>query len=287
MGKEIKIYLVDGTPYGMRKIKISNWSGISLTAFKNNLSKFEKRKELSKPCVYFLIGDVEESVCHKRIYIGETENFKKRLDDHMKNKDFWNQCILFTSIDDNFNKAHVKWLESHFYSHFRNFSHIILENASGPKKSKLSESDTSSLNEYSKNVYLILNALGVYTTNTKEANVNKKIKERFHMSEAGVDAYMEREQEKYKVLEGAVIREKQQLMYQNKYKGAYAKRNSLLNEGFLVEQDNGMLLLKKDVCFKSPSAASVFCAGSSSNGRTAWKNKDGKTLTELEEEEIQ
>ena len=284
MGKVIKTYLVDDTSFSMRTVEILGWSGIALTAFRNNLPGFLERKELSNPSVYFLIGDVEESAYSKRIYIGETENFKKRLRDHVNNE-FWNQCIVFTSNNDHLSKAHVKWLESHFYNEFSNFGYVSLENASAPKKPKLPESDKSYLSEYSNNVYLVLSTLGVYIANIKEDNTKKIIKQRFHMSnKAGVDAYMEIEQGLYKILKGAVVH-KERPEYREKYKSAYERRDSLLNDNFLVEQDNGMLLLKKDEYFTSGGLAADFCAGYGV-GRRAWKNKDGKTLVDIEEEEI-
>ena len=282
MGKVIKTYLVDDTPFSIRTIEILGWSGIALTAFRNNLPDFLKRKELSNPSVYFLIGDNEESVYHKRIYIGETENFKKRSH---KDKEFWNQCIVFTSIGDHFNKAHVKWLESHFCSDFSKFSYVSLENTSKPKKPKLPESDRSYLRKYSNNAYLVLSTLGVYIANIKEDNAKKIIEQSFHMSnKAGVNAYMEIEQGLYKVLKGAIIH-KERVDYREISKSAYKRRDFLLNEGFLVELDNGMLLLKRDEYFTSGGLAADFCAGYAV-GRRAWKNKDGKTLVDIEEEEI-
>ncbi len=44
---------------------------------------------------------------------------------------------------------------------------------------------------------------------------------------------------------------------------------------------NGVLQEKQ--LFSSPSYAAVFVLGMNTNGRTDWKNKDGKTLKELEE----
>ena len=39
-------------------------------------------------------------------------------------------------------------------------------------------------------------------------------------------------------------------------------------------------IVKEDVLFKSPSTAANFVTGSSTNGLTAWKTKDGVTLKE-------
>ena len=291
MEKVIQTRLIDGTPLSMRIIEILNWSGISLTAFRSNLSKFKERKELSNPCVYFLIEDSEESIYGKRIYIGQTANFKKRLRGHMKRE--WNQCILFTSIGRYLTKTHVEWLEAHFYNDFSDFGYVSLENDRIPKKSGLPESDKSYLSEYSNNVYLILSTLGVYIPNIKEVNAKKTTEQSFHMSDkVGMKAYMKKEQGEYIVLKGSLIREErfyssgERKSYREGYKRIYRLRDSLLKDGFLVEQDNGLFLLKKDVPLPSGSMAADFCAGWGAGSRY-WKNKDGKTLVEVEEEEIQ
>lgn len=40
-------------------------------------------------------------------------------------------------------------------------------------------------------------------------------------------------------------------------------------------------ILQEDVKFKSPSIAGNFVTGRSTNGQTAWKSKDGKTIKEI------
>ena len=43
-------------------------------------------------------------------------------------------------------------------------------------------------------------------------------------------------------------------------------------------------ILTDDIVFSSPSSAAGFVAGRSSNGKTAWKTKDGRTINALLEE---
>ncbi|HSQ51099.1 MAG TPA: DUF4357 domain-containing protein [Nitrospiraceae bacterium] len=58
-------------------------------------------------------------------------------------------------------------------------------------------------------------------------------------------------------------------------------RQKLKDDGVLtVKTDH--LLFTKDVEFSSPSAAAAVIHGGHANGLIAWKNKDGKTLKELE-----
>ena len=54
------------------------------------------------------------------------------------------------------------------------------------------------------------------------------------------------------------------------------KRESLLQEYTTTEGDK--LVMTSDKTFSSPSTASTFCLGRSSNGWIEWKDKDGNTL---------
>ena len=74
------------------------------------------------------------------------------------------------------------------------------------------------------------------------------------------------------VLKGSVLSES--IAYTEKFRGAKSVEKS--REGVL--KDN---VLQKDVAFKSASAAANFVTGNSTNGLTAWKDKNGKTIKEL------
>ena len=63
-------------------------------------------------------------------------------------------------------------------------------------------------------------------------------------------------------------------------------RADLLKNGVLVADATG-LKFTQDYTFSSPSTASSFVLGSSSNGRTNWKNSKGRTLKEIQEAETQ
>jgi hypothetical protein len=58
-------------------------------------------------------------------------------------------------------------------------------------------------------------------------------------------------------------------------------RQNLLDEGVLTVKV-GHLVFSRDAEFSSPSAAAAVICGGHTNGLLAWKNKDGKTLKELE-----
>ena len=63
---------------------------------------------------------------------------------------------------------------------------------------------------------------------------------------------------------------------------AIRRRSQLIEDGILVRADNA-LVFKKDYEFTSPSAAAGVIRGGTAPGPIKWKNKDGKTLREIEE----
>lgn len=46
-----------------------------------------------------------------KAYIGETENFDKRVRDHINKKDFWQRALVFVSLAHDKTKADVQYLE--------------------------------------------------------------------------------------------------------------------------------------------------------------------------------
>lgn len=74
------------------------------------------------------------------------------------------------------------------------------------------------------------------------------------------------------VLKGSVL--SGTVAHTEKFRGAKSIEKS--REGVL----NGNIL-QKDVGFKSASTAANFVTGSSTNGLTAWKDKDGRTIKEI------
>ena len=111
IGKTIRIYLDDGSVSGIRHAEIVNWTGQAISSPRTQIKSLSAWEESKKPGVYFLFG-VDEESGQDAVYIGEAENVFDRLQNHIANKDFWNEVVFFTSKDENLTKSHVKYLES-------------------------------------------------------------------------------------------------------------------------------------------------------------------------------
>jgi len=67
----------------------------------------------------------------------------------------------------------------------------------------------------------------------------------------------------------------------HKYPWPVNMRQKLKNDGAISERTDHLLFIQ-DVEFSSPSAAAAVIHGGHANGLTAWKNKEGKSLKDLE-----
>ena len=138
----IKIFLPGGDPDGIRLIEKSNWSGAGLMIPRALFSEGRQRKELARTGVYVLVGPPEESGL-PRVYVGEGDPVRPRLDQHAAKKDFWTNCFAFTSKDENLNKAHVQYLEARLVGLASQAKRCTLDNRNAPALPSLSESDAA------------------------------------------------------------------------------------------------------------------------------------------------
>lgn len=101
MGKKLTVYMIDGTPYGPRLAEIGNWVGKAIYCQRASVNKILSRSEFDNPGIYCLKGDPTDEAFDEKIYIGEAENIKNRLKQHLSdlNKDF-KELIFFVSKDE-------------------------------------------------------------------------------------------------------------------------------------------------------------------------------------------
>jgi hypothetical protein len=270
--KTVKLSLLEGYPSGSKKVQLSNWSGFAFTIPRSSLNITIKRDELSKQCVYFLLGGTSTS---QHVYIGEAENFQKRILQH-QNKDFWNMCVVFLSKDDNLSKAHIKYLEASLIKDCKIANRSNLENANQPEGSKLSEEDEAEMIEFKDNIKLILSVLGFTFHNIENPNEQKnKI---FSIKAKGIQANAIYTSEGVVLLEGSQIAKNETPSASN---GIRNLRKEKLDEGYIIDREEFFEVIKK-ITFTGVSTASSFVLGRNSNGWIEWKNKLGKSLDEVE-----
>jgi len=157
-GKTIKIFLIDGDPNGRMSCELSNWSGKAYKIPRVKIKDCFDRNDLLNTTVYLLFGKDEED--KDQVYIGEAESILKRLNQHLTQKDFWNETIVFISKDENLNKAHIKYLENRLYDIAKKANRYKIENTITPTQSSISEPDRAEMEEFIENIIMLVNTLG-------------------------------------------------------------------------------------------------------------------------------
>lgn len=274
----IKIFLAHGDPKRLRTAELSNWTGKAVAGPRSEFDSVLAREESQNSGVYFLTG-IDPETGKSAVYIGEAESIKDRVKGHLE-KDFWNHIAFFTSKDENLTKAHIRYLEGRLIEQAKQAGRAEVKNSQS-SGARLPESDREDMEIFLEKVHQLLPVLGVEvlvpTTVSAEGCTEleplsceiKGLKAAGHLTPNGIV-----------VLAGsqAVLNERPS---SQKYPWAFNMRQKLKEEGAIVVKTDH-LLFTQDVEFSSPSAAAAVIHGGHANGLISWKNKDGKTLKELE-----
>lgn len=275
----IKIFLPGGDPDGVRLIEKSNWSGAGLMIPRALFSEGRQRKELARTGVYVLVGPPEESGL-PRVYVGEGDPIRPRLDQHAAKKDFWTSCFAFTSKDENLNKAHVQYLEARLIGLATQTKRCSLDNGNVPAQPSLSESDAADADGFLAEMLLCFPVLGlgVFSTAGPATATGRTL----YLSAKGVKAEGRETAEGFAVRAGSAA-----VKVEVPSCHAYLKelRTALAANGVFKPVEGGFVF-DQDYVFQSPSTAAGVILGRSANGRIEWKTNDGKTLKQLQEAEV-
>lgn len=274
--KTITTFLLDGEPTGTKVVELSNWSGKAYFIPRNKLKKtFSDKKtkeDLDSQCVYFLIGDTEEG--DRKVYVGEAENSTKRINQHNRQKDFWNLAVCFLSKDENLTKAHVKYLEAKLAKKIKQAGRAELENSTTPTESGLPRRSEAEMKEFMNNIELILSSLGSTFLQDLKEEASEDV---FYCKSNRSEAKGELTNEGFVVFEGSKISKEET---DSINKGLHQLRQKALESGELKEGDE-YYILTKDKVISSPSYAAGFVLGRNANGWTEWRNEKGESLDEI------
>lgn len=268
--KRLEIIFHNGEPEGIR-IYMRHLSTIkAFVVPRIYLNEAKKLTGVDNPGVYFLINDEAGSL--SRIYIGQTRNGITRLDDHNAKKEFWNKAILFLADRQHFTLNIISGLEKYAIQKAIDANRYQVDNKSVPKY-RISEYDEPLVEEIYEEIEFVMATLG-FRMNDSEAQQNQPV---FTTSRRGVVGKGMYSGESFDVLPGSEIDIKKAVRIES----YNAKRQECIDDGTIVRKENGKYYLTKILTFKTPSGASDFVLGGSTNGWAEWKDKDGKTLDQL------
>ena len=285
-GKNINMFLMDGTPTGRIKCTIANWTGVAYKIPRNELERCKNRDDLKQSGVYFLFGASDET--GKPVaYIGQAGNRKNgegilnRLLEHKRNsdKDYWTDAVVFTTSNNSFGPTEISFLENKFCKLAIDANRYEVKNGNDPSAGHITEEKESEMEEFVEYASIIMGTLGhnIFEPVT-EAPVDTSAENSdalFYLKRKNgtVDAVCRKTNKGFLVLRGSKISPSL-----SKYTPKFVCE---LRRTCNVNSDN---ILLEDVLFDSPSGASAFACGNTSQPYLDWKTKDGLTLNDFEEE---
>lgn len=288
MGKKLTVYMIDGTEYGPRLSEIGNWVGKAIYSPRASVNKIITRPEFDNPGIYCLKGDPTDDAFDEKIYIGEAENIRNRLKQHLSdpNKDF-KELIFFVSKDELLTKTQIKYLEARIVQLALEAKTAQIENGNSPSIPTLHEADISDMEYFLEQMKLILPVMGfnfLIPSTIKHLEKESYLEEVFntetyYIKTKTLNASMIETDQGYIVHKGSEAKKDLSPSCTDTYK---TMRKKLLETSILVVGDD-KLIFAEDAVFNSPSAASNMVLGRNSNGFTEWVNKDGKTFKDIQE----
>jgi hypothetical protein len=282
-GRSVRLFLVDGSPQGMRTAEVGNWTGLALVCPRTDLVKLGKREAVRGAGVYLLVGPSEDLASRLAVYVGEADDVWNRLQSHDSKKDFWTWVVVFVSKDENLTKAHVRWLEAKLVREVKSAKRADIENDVAPGGGHLPEADTADMETFLENIRLLLPVLGINVLAADVQDSGKRfVTLELKWEEARAECVVVDGQ--FMVTKGSTARPKEVDSLGEGYRDL---RRKLKEEGVLQLGQEELLHFTIAYTFDSPSAAAAVVTGTNVNGRVVWKVKgEGITYREWQERQV-
>ena len=270
ISKKLETIYHNGQPDGIRSIR-RNLSTMTVYVIPRPLLAEAKTiSGINRPGIYYLINENDDNKI-AQIYVGQTRNGILRLDDHNRSKDFWNKAIMFLADNKTFSLDMISGLEKFAIIKAQESKRYKVENTVVPKY-EIDEYDMASVEEIYDEIQFIMGTQGYKMDNVKSSRQRQMcIRDRNGISALGIY-----DGEKFQVLEGSQININKPV-----HLARYNKQRAELLASGEISQVDGKYFLNITIEFNTPSGASDFVLGGSTNGWVEWKNSEGKTLNEI------
>ena len=282
-GKSIELFLVNGTADSLIIAELSNWNGKAIKIPRIEVSSCN-RDDITQAGVYFLFCKEDDG--SDSVYIGEAENVKDRLVQHLrdyqseKEKYYWSTAVVFIGRD--LNKDLIRYLENRFVEIARASKRYLVLTKNTYRNTVMKESQIAVMEEFVDNVKVLLNALGYKVlepfaqVDSSPATVDDEL---LYITSGSVNATGKVTAEGFVVFAGATLNDK--MSVKSLSAGMQKQRKKLFDSSKVNN-----LVTTEDILFSSSSAAADFILGYSVSGPRTWKTKDGRTLKELEDKQV-
>ncbi len=273
-GKTIEIFLINGGTDSILTTELLNWNGKAIKIPRIEVTKCD-RDDIKRPGVYFLFCEEDDGT--DSVYIGEAENVKERLTQHLrdyqsgKEKYYWKTVVIFTGSD--LNKTLTRYLEHRLKVIAEKCNRYKILTKNTYQNTVVKESQKAAMEEFIDNVKLVMNILGYKILESTPTATDDTVY--LYCKGAGASAKGFASSDGFTVLKDSTVSSISP-SFKTRCKSYYNLRELLESDGTIV---NGVF--QRDYEFSAPSAASAVILGHNSSGNTDWKTENGVMLKDL------
>ena len=284
--KTIQIYLPSGNPRGIRCAEMTTRTVKLIEIPRIHLKDFFTMPEAMQVGLYFLVGSDEED-SKPQLYVGQTGELKKRLDQHNKEKDFWERAFVALSTNNTMTQTHALYLEFQAIQTASDVDRYHLLNGNKGIQPHTPAPLQADCDELFYTLKVLISTLGQpifealnYAPNQPTSSTQPTEDEPMLFYCSGVDAEATGfyEEDGFVILQGSKFRKH---AVNSLSAWGIKTRQTMINDGLLVDLDNNHFHLTQNYICKTPSGSAQLVLGRTSNGWVEWKNKHGQTLSDI------
>lgn len=239
----------------------------------------KKESRLQQYGFYILLG--RDKNMKPMAYIGQTNDFTNRVNDHKQKKDFWDTALVFVSKSDEIFPSEALYLEYLGWKAAKEAGNYIIENSKDINEPHLSADKQNEMELFFEDIQFLTRFYGckVFDRPEKMPEAEKCIEFTMTLPKNGMKAKLNyyKESNRYVILAGSTIMPQ---TTSGCSKGMQEFRKQIIENKKLCQKSGDLYQLLQDIeipeSSSSPSGAASFCAGTSRNGTGDWVDKEGK-----------
>ncbi len=238
----------------------------------------KKQPHLQQYGFYILLG--HDKNMQQMAYVGQTNDFTNRVNDHKQKKDFWDIALVFVSKSNEIYPSEALYLEYLGWKAATEAGNYIIDNSKDINKPPLSEDKQNEMELFFEDIQFLTRFYGckVFDRPEKVHEINY-IEFTMKLPKNGIKATLNyfKESQRYVILAGSTIMPQ---TTSGCSKGMQEFRKQIIENKKLCSKNGDICMLLQDIEIPesscSPTGAASFCAGTSRNGTDDWTDKDGK-----------
>ncbi len=166
--KIINMLLYDGTLGGVIRIEDSSWNaGELFSAPRNSVSDLFTTGACNKYGVYLLLSV-------NMVYIGQSSDLAKRINQHVAKKEWWESVIILTTKDDSLNHSDIDYLENVLIDKAFAIQKLDCDNKKSGNPPKVDIFRKTYLNQYLEEALFLMELIGIRVFKSEKPHQKKK-----------------------------------------------------------------------------------------------------------------